>query len=102
MKISKDYIGKYVEIIWRDPGEARFEIPDYGDAPTGRGCLATWQERGVVIDVADGVVKIEHSHVGAAPLLKQKSEAVCSFVPEVLIESIDIFVRQIVSAEPTP
>ena|SRR3972149_3872543 len=91
MKINRTYLGKYVELTWRDPGEARQSIPNYRDRPRGLGCLATWRERGIIIDITDGVVQLEHSHATGAPLLKQDDEIVCTFVPEDLVESVVVY-----------
>lgn len=94
MKVGRQYLGKYVEMVWRDPGEARVNHAELGE-PKGRGCLASWRERGVIVDVTDGIVVVEHSHATGAPLLKQPDESVRTFVPEDLVESITIY-------EPTP
>ena len=91
MKIGRNYLGKYVEMVWRDPGEARISVSEFGDSPKGKGCLATWKERGILLDITDGIVKIEHSHATGAPLLRQVDESVCTFVPEDLVESLVVF-----------
>jgi hypothetical protein len=91
VKVGKHYLGKYVEVIWRDPGDARFSIsPDeMAPIPRGRGCLATWKERGIIADITDGVLSIVHSEALPAPLLPgQCREYVCTYVPEELVERI--------------
>lgn len=91
MKVGKQYLGRYVELTWRDPGAARTVLHSYSERPRGVGCLATWRERGVIVDVTDGVVQIEHSHATGAPLLRQEDEVVCTYVPEDLVESITVY-----------
>lgn len=91
MKVGRQYIGKLVEMTWRDPGEARLTLTDPSYDPKGRGCLASWRERGFILDVTEGVVKIEHSRAVGAPMLRQPDESTCSFVPEELVESITVY-----------
>lgn len=91
MKIGRQYLNKYVEMVWRDPGEARITVSEGVENPKGRGCLATWHERGILQDITDGIVRIEHSHATGAPLLRQADESVCTYVPEDLIESLTVF-----------
>jgi len=85
MRLSRSLLGKYIEITWSDPGDARNTLSDPTFKPRGRGCLATWKERGVLVDITDGVVTIEHSHATGAPLLKQPDEECVVYVVEDLI-----------------
>ena len=89
MKLPKHMLGRMVELTWRDPGEARVSvgITEVGSLPRGRQALATWRERGIVTDITDGVVRIEHSMAQPAPALpNQTTEHVFTFIPEELIE----------------
>jgi len=94
MKISRSIIGKYVEMIWRDPMGAvklRSYLPDRSDLPKGTASLASWKERGVVDDLTEGIVRIVHSH-GTDPPMRVKGEDSSedfslTWVPEALIES---------------
>ena len=88
MKITKALIGKYVELQWMDPCFNRVHIEN---SPVGRAALATWVERGVIVDITDGIIKIEHSkaaHAGKAVV--EADEHAYTAVPEALIESLVI------------
>ena len=94
MRVTKDYVGKYVEVAWRDPNEARVSTNprDYTALPKGRAALATWLERGVITDVSEGVVRIEHSRaIHAAGVDSQSDEFVFTFVPEELVETVSVY-----------
>ena len=89
MRIGQKYVGKMVEVQWMDP---MFQRCDIKDSPTGRASLAAWKERGIIIDVSEGVVKIEHSaacHAGGN--IESPEEHAFTPIPEVLIERIRIF-----------
>ena len=53
--------------------------------------MATWKERGILLDLTDGVVTVEHSHAAGAPLLKQPDEECVVYVIEDLIESYVVY-----------
>jgi hypothetical protein len=57
MRIPRKYLGKVVEITWRDPKWDRVN----DKAPSGREALATWREYGVLDEIKEGVVRITHS-----------------------------------------
>ena len=97
MRVTKEYMGKYVELSWRDPNEARVSANprDYTALPRGRAALATWVERGVITDITEGVVRIEHSramHAGGVD--SQADEFVFTFVPEELVEAISVYKKE--------
>lgn len=91
MKVGKNYLGKVVEVQWRDPtsGGRRAHL---SEAPVGRAALATWREYGVVDNITDGIIRIVHS-AGADPGLPPEStdEIMWTVVPEELIERIRVF-----------
>ena len=92
MNVSKRMVGKYVELQWMDPCFNKVSI---AESPRGRAALATWIERGVIVDITDGVVKIEHSvAVHAGKLITDPDEHAYTPVPESLIESITVFVPE--------
>ena len=80
-----------MELVWRDPGDARNTLSDPNFRARGRGCLAAWKERGVLLDVTDGVATVEHSHAVGAPLLKQCDEECVVYIVEDLIESYVVY-----------
>lgn len=90
MKIPRSLIGKYVELIWRDPRDDRVCC-----RPTellrGFAALATWKERGVIDDLTDGIVRIIHSE-GTEPQSpggeESKPDYRVTWVHEALVESI--------------
>ena len=59
MKVGRQYLGKVVEIRWRDPG--CYLRQEAHELRSGLAALALWKEYGVVDDVTDGVVRIVHS-----------------------------------------
>jgi hypothetical protein len=92
MNVSKRYIGKYVELQWMD---VQFKKVEIHESPKGRPALATWLERGVIVDVSDGVVKIEHSVAAmAGQPVTDPDEHAYTAIPESLIESITVFVPE--------
>jgi len=95
MKIGKHLLGKYVEFVWRDPNHARVEAKNYETLPKGKEALAVWKERGIIDDLTDGVVRIEHSHGAASKIVDgQGNDHVYSWVQEELIEAITVFVPE--------
>lgn len=101
MRVGKEYLNKYTEVTWRDPNEARCSANsrDYTALPKGRAALATWQERGIITDVTEGVLRIEHSRAMHAPGIDgQSDEFVFTFVPEELVEAITVFEKKEPSA----
>ncbi len=86
MKIQKKYLGQYVEIKWRDPIQDTICIKEL---PTGHNALATWTERGILSNLDEGVVIIEHSH----NFTRDEEKVHCTWVPEDLIFSIRIFLH---------
>ena len=87
MKIGRQYLGKYVEFVWRDPiGGERVEKDK---APRGLAALAAWKERGVIDDITEGVVRIAHSDAVGPP--REPDEAMYSWVPETLITEITVY-----------
>jgi hypothetical protein len=95
MKITKALIGKYVELQWMDPCFNRVHI---AESPVGRAALATWVERGVIVDITDGIVKVEHSkaaHAGKA--VSDADEHAYTPIPEALIETLMVLVPEAVS-----
>lgn len=89
MKVGRSYVGKYVQVQWMDPCFNKVSILE---SPVGRAALATWIERGVVVDITDGIVKIEHSlaaHAGKP--VTEPDEHAYTPIPEALIESIVVY-----------
>jgi len=60
MKITKSLLGKYVEVVWRDPKFLKLTCR-LSDVPKGIAALAYYKERGVIDDITDDVVRIQHS-----------------------------------------
>jgi hypothetical protein len=78
-----------VEIQWMDPCWQRVSLVE---SPKGRAALATWVERGVIYDVTDGVVIIQHSlaaHIGKP--ISEPDEHAFTPIPESLIERIVVY-----------
>ena len=93
MKVSRSFIGKYVEVKWRDPGTSHTKGRKREDIPRGIEALASWAERGVIDDLTEGVVRIVHSE-GRAPQHidgVDELELSCTWVPEDLIEGIIVY-----------
>ncbi len=91
MKIGKQYIGRMVEFQWMDPNFGKGELHTL---LRGRAALATWVERGVIVDITDGVVLIAHSEASSAgkqPPPSGTDELARTAVPEVLIEKLTLF-----------
>ncbi len=95
MKLTKAYLGKMVEIVWRDPGtgHTKTRLADRSDAARGMAAMATWRERGVIDDLTDGIVRIVHSE-GEDPVYiveDRDLELSCTWVHEALIERIVVY-----------
>ena len=88
MKFSKAYLGRHVEIMWRDPIGVQRAPAD--KAPRGIAGLATWAEGGVLDDITDGVGRIIHS-AGCEPGSTSADEISYTLVPEVLVAQIRVF-----------
>lgn len=98
MKVGRQYVGKYVEFVWRDPtaATAKTAVGSLEGLEKGRSALAIWKERGVIIDLTEGVVVLEHSYGIDPPIgVKEYDEHTCTWVPEELIESITIYVPEV-------
>lgn len=92
MKVSKNVIGKVVEVTWMDPNWDR--VVTLAEMKKGREALATWKEYGVAYDLTDGVLLIAHSLASQAgkPHPPGHTDEVCrSAIPEVLIESLVVY-----------
>ena len=87
MKVGKQYLGKYVEITWKDPGSTRVKADK---ARRGLAALATWHERGIIDDITEGVVRIAHADA-AEPGEPLPDEFEYTWVPEELITNITIY-----------
>ena len=89
MKVSKAYLGKNVEIQWMDPNSWKGKIELM---KVGRQALATWKERGVVIDITDGIVLVSHS-TACEPGgdIEKPDELERTAIHEALIERITIY-----------
>ena len=92
MKVGRQFLGKLVEVTWRDPGHDRVKthMPERADLPSGWEALATWVERGVLDDCKDGVLRILHSEA-CEPRTTIPDEFVVSWVPETLVTKIVVF-----------
>ena len=89
MKVPKSYLGKIVEITWRDPYEG--ERMSLRNAPKGFQALATWVEYGVIDDITDGIIRLYHSKAVNPPYVAtDQVEIVPSFLHEALIETIRV------------
>lgn len=87
MKIGKQYLGKVVELTWRDP---RFDRETLSKVHHGRDALAMWQEFGRVDEIIDGVVRIVHS-AGREPGALAVDEICATWVVEDLVEAITVY-----------
>ena len=93
MKVGRQYIGKLCEVIWRDPIQGLRVDPDR--APKGEAALATWREFGILSDLTDGVLRIDHS-VGENPPgdIDRGREVLPSYVQEAIVERITVLVPE--------
>lgn len=97
MRVGRQYLGKVCEVTWRDPKWDRVSSMDprgRSDIPRGMAALARWREYGVIDDITDGVLRIVHSagdSTGRDSAHPDADEFVCTWVPEVLVESIRVF-----------
>lgn len=60
MKVPRKFLGQYVEVEWVDPFQDTYDVIR-GDFPKGRDSLGKWKERGVLVDITEGVLIIQHS-----------------------------------------
>ena len=90
MKISKQLVGKMVELVWRDP---KFDRVKLAGIRRGLSALAIWHERGVVGDISEDVVRIDHS-IGWDPGDPAPDEVTCTWIHEALIESLTVYDKQ--------
>lgn len=89
MRVGKQYLGKLVHIVWRDPTFGRQSLDQ---APRGTDGLSVWHEYGRVGDITDGVVRLHHSEAITAPIRPgaQIDEVQYTVIPEVLIEELEV------------
>ena len=98
MNVPKKLIGKYVEVVWRDPVSCTVKSyrEDLSDIPSPDQFLATQRERGVLGAVENGVVRIDHTIGTDAPVVPGPSiDVQCSFVQEAVIESLMVMVPEV-------
>ena len=94
MKVGRQYLGKRVEVVWRDPCSANVKshARDHTDVPKGREVLATQREQGIITDITDGVVRLEHTRGEDSPLVPEPTtDFSLTWVDEALIESIVVY-----------
>lgn len=89
MRINKKFIGQFVEVSWKDPSSDTVDVIE-GQFPRGNSALAGWKERGVLIDLTDGVLTIQHS---VCEIPNGWPRYHCTWVPEELVIAIDPFIR---------
>ncbi len=94
MKVPRKLLGQYVEVEWLDPTQCTVAI---SEMIKGRGQLGIWRERGILIDMTDGILIIEHSHCKTTD--DEKIHA--TWVPEELVSRIKIFAEVVAEAEGT-
>jgi len=100
MNVPRRLIGRYVEIQWMDPHFNKVELLA---TLRGRTALATWIERGVIVDVHEGTVKVEHSlGIAAGQPVTNPNEHAYTAIPESLIEKIDTFTKDPEPGATTP
>jgi len=93
MKVGRQYIGKLVEVRWRDPGTGHAKGRKREELPRGLAALAAWVERGVIDDITDGVIRVVHSEGRQAQHVEgvDELEVSCTWVPDDLVDSITVF-----------
>lgn len=96
MKITKHYIGKEVRITWLDPCSQRVSLEN---AMKGKAALAKWVERGIVDDLTDGVVRLVQSQAFSGLSAVEPDEGIFGWIPEDLIEKIEIMEPEKVGQE---
>lgn len=90
MRVGRSYLGKIVEVTWRDPTGTSRRVK-LSKAPRGMAALSSWKERGVIDDITDGVIRIVHSSGEDPPGDPDpEPEIFCTWVPEALIETIQV------------
>ena len=98
MNIPKRLIGKYVEIVWRDPVTCTVKsfVPDLSDIPSPDKFLAMQKERGVLGAVENGVVRIDHTMGTDSVLTPNPSTDIqMTCVQEAVIESCTVMVPEV-------
>ena len=91
MRIGRRYLGKVVELTWRDP---TFRRCDMREVVEGRKSLSTWREYGVVHSLTDGVIQIVHSaanNVATATDPPAADEIAYTSIHLALVEKIVVF-----------
>lgn len=92
MRVPRSYIGKMVEVLWRDPCCRTFETKDLDTVPKGRSILGKVRDRGVLTDITEGVLRIEHSFTEMEPRDGSDYFRVwATFVQEELVESLRVY-----------
>ena len=93
MKVGRQYIGKHVEILWRDPGSGHAKGRKREEIPRGLPALASWVERGVIDDITDGVIRVVHSEGRQAQHVEgvDDLEMSCTWVPDDLVDTITVY-----------
>ena len=87
----RPYLGKNVQITYRDPVERTCEVKtkDGSDIPRGMAALAKRRERGILDDITDGVARICHWDV-----LRDDGDGIeegaFSWVPEDLVVDVKV------------
>lgn len=84
MKVPRRLVGQYVEVEWLDPVQHTVRV---SEILKGRAQLGVWLERGVLIDITEGVLIIEHSHCR----MSDDENIHATWVPEELVVRICAF-----------
>ncbi len=94
MKVPRKLLNQYVEVEWLDPVQCTVSAHEM---IKGRAQLGVWHERGVLIDITDGILIVEHSHCKTTD--DEKLHA--TWIPEELVSRIRIFTEVVAEAEGT-
>ena len=93
MKVGRQFLGKICEVVWRDPvagGRMRLDL-----APKGEAALATWREFGVLGDLTDGILRVDHSQGENPPGdIDRGYEVFSTYIHEALVERITVLVPE--------
>ena len=100
MRITARYLGKPVRLVWRDPiASCRMSLDR---VPKGAQALASWTEYGVVGDITDGIVRVDHSQGENPPLDNDRGHEVMStWIHEALVENIVELTEKVEAHDPT-